>query len=325
MLKFKRKEKNMKGLLNDCTDEQLKAIVQESDSYSECLRKIGYVAVSGNILKVFKARLESAGIDTSHFEYHSKDKTARTRDNVFVENATCCQAVLRRWFTKEDVEYKCSICGQEPFWNGKEMTLILDHINGKNHDNRLENLRWVCPNCNSQLDTTNGKNIKHRIRVAHEFFCEKCAAPVSRGKTLCKKCSSERNRKVPHPNFIDLAKLVKDHGFAYVGKEYGISGRAVQKWFEQEGLPHNKAKVIEWYNQQLGIKPTINAKQRKSIHEIMQPVKQIDIQSGKVIKIFSSQSEAAKGVGKPGGTSHISDVCKGKRKIAYGYKWEYVN
>ena len=40
--------------------------------------------------------------------------------------------------------------------------MILDHINGDNKDDRLENLRWVCPNCNYQLDTTNGKNKKHQ-------------------------------------------------------------------------------------------------------------------------------------------------------------------
>ena len=44
--------------------------------------------------------------------------------------------------------------------SGKVLTLILDHKNGHNHDDRLENLRWVCPNCNQQLDTTNGRNVK---------------------------------------------------------------------------------------------------------------------------------------------------------------------
>jgi len=66
---------------------------------------------------------------------------------------------LRNWYKKGNyTKYECSICGQEPFWNGKELTLILDHINGVHTDDRLENLRWVCPNCNYQLDTTNGKN-----------------------------------------------------------------------------------------------------------------------------------------------------------------------
>jgi len=47
----------------------------------------------------------------------------------------------------------CELCGQDENWNGKKMSLILDHINGINNDNRLENLRIVCPNCNATLDT----------------------------------------------------------------------------------------------------------------------------------------------------------------------------
>ena len=72
---------------------------------------------------------------------------------MFVENSTANQTTLRRWYEKENIEYKCSICGQLPFWQNKPLTLILDHINGHNHDDRLENLRWVCPNCNQQLET----------------------------------------------------------------------------------------------------------------------------------------------------------------------------
>ncbi|MBP3801351.1 MAG: HNH endonuclease [Clostridia bacterium] len=87
---------------------------------------------------------------------------------MFIENFTADQKTLRDWYLKgKYTEYKCDICGLEPFWNGKELTLILDHINGHNHDDRLENLRWVCPNCNQQLPTTNGKNIK---RLKEECF-----------------------------------------------------------------------------------------------------------------------------------------------------------
>ncbi len=53
---------------------------------------------------------------------------------------------------------ECSDCGQGEKWNGRTLVMVLDHINGVNDDNRLENLRMLCPNCNSQTDTFAGRN-----------------------------------------------------------------------------------------------------------------------------------------------------------------------
>lgn len=53
----------------------------------------------------------------------------------------------------------CMVCGQSgDDWNGKPMTLIVDHIDGKSDNNLLSNLRIVCPNCDSQLSTYKGRN-----------------------------------------------------------------------------------------------------------------------------------------------------------------------
>ena len=48
---------------------------------------------------------------------------------------------------------RCELCGQTESWRGRTMALILDHVNGVPTDNRLENLRIVCPNCAATLDT----------------------------------------------------------------------------------------------------------------------------------------------------------------------------
>ena len=53
--------------------------------------------------------------------------------------------------------YVCECCGISE-WNGKEITLQVDHINGLANDNSIENLRLICPNCHSQSDTFSGRN-----------------------------------------------------------------------------------------------------------------------------------------------------------------------
>ena len=69
------------------------------------------------------------------------------------------RASVRNRILKEGLlEYECNECNIKDY-NGKPLSLELDHINGKGHDHRLENLRWLCPNCHSQTKTFRGKNI----------------------------------------------------------------------------------------------------------------------------------------------------------------------
>ena len=92
------------------------------------------------------------GKETGLTEYH---KSIRKDDTeVFVENGTYPRHKLKNRIIKfQMLEYKCQCCGIDNIWNGKEMPMILDHINGVNNDNRLENLRFVCSNCDSTLPT----------------------------------------------------------------------------------------------------------------------------------------------------------------------------
>lgn len=83
------------------------------------------------------------------------------------------QSTLRRAYTayqvKQGFSKRCEIDGcplgsaVEPAWNGAPLTLILDHINGDKKNSHPTNLRWVCPNCASQLPTHAGRN-RGRVR-----------------------------------------------------------------------------------------------------------------------------------------------------------------
>ena len=83
-------------------------------------------------------------------------KNKRPRISNLEDYSSRCGA--RRAIIRDNlILYKCSECDISE-WNGKKLALHLNHINGKNGDHRLENLRFLCPNCHSQTDTYTGKN-----------------------------------------------------------------------------------------------------------------------------------------------------------------------
>ena len=81
---------------------------------------------------------------------------------ILVENSEFNRTHLKRKLLNGGfLKNECYVCGQLPMWNGKPLTLQLDHINGISNDNRIENLRILCPHCHSQTENFAGKN-KHR-------------------------------------------------------------------------------------------------------------------------------------------------------------------
>ena len=156
---------NRKLLVDNFSIDELKEIVQQCDSWRGLCRAIGYNSHSGQVIQRIKLRLEQYNISTEHFtSSHGPIKTRRY-DDVLVENTTAADNTVRtHYYNGNYSEYKCSICGLQPFWNGKELTLTLDHINGNHFDSRPQNLRWVCPNCDRQLPTFGGRNHKYKIK-----------------------------------------------------------------------------------------------------------------------------------------------------------------
>lgn len=150
--------------MDNCTYEELCEIVKHNTSYKACLRELGYTAgISGDTLKAFRIKLQDAKIDVSHFVTNEKGNIPNKYSNeiVFTKDSNVSQKCLRNHYYELYPPNCCSICGISTMQNNLPLAMILDHINGQNHDNRIENLRWVCPNCNSQLSTTGPRNWKN--------------------------------------------------------------------------------------------------------------------------------------------------------------------
>ena len=223
--------------LDNFNQEEFSKIVAECCSMRELARALGYQGGGYNGEAIKKKCLEY-NLSLEHFTGQSKNTTKRSEENVFIENSTANQTTLRRWYEKGQYsDYKCSICSQEPFWNGKPLTLTLDHINGINTDHRLTNLRWVCPNCDRQLDTFCSKNIQHKTKDINR--CVDCGVEIISTSTRCNTCAGKQRRSTERPDAETLHQLLIEHkgNFSYVGNLFKVTDNCVRKWCKSYQLP----------------------------------------------------------------------------------------
>jgi len=151
------------------TNEELRAAVIASRSYAGVIRALGLIPAGGNYDAV-QRRMRSLGLDASHFTGQGWNKggafvprPARSLDEVLVTNRpTSSHGLKQRLFRAELKVQHCERCGWAERAPDGRLPLELDHINGDKTDNRLENLRILCPNCHALQPTHRGLNKRSR-------------------------------------------------------------------------------------------------------------------------------------------------------------------
>ena len=224
--------------------EFLQKIVKESLSKREILRKLNIVGAGGNY-KTLDKYLKLYEIDTTHFTGSAWNQgenfkpfcTKIELEDILIENSTYSNSSnLKKRLYKEGLKTpKCEHCGIEK-WLEKELSLELDHINGINTDNRINNLRILCPNCHSQTETfrrMKGSKPK-KLKVVKEPVLNKCIIcnTETKNKTFCSNRCVEINKIKNIPSkekLIDKIKIIGKN-FSALGRDFGVSDNAVRKW-----------------------------------------------------------------------------------------------
>lgn len=146
---------------------QLIQAAKESFSLRQVLGKLGLKEAGGNYSQI-KKYLEEYQINIKHFRGKGWNKglTGFSRPQIALKDILVKQSnfqshkLKKRLFTEKLKFPKCEICGWDEKSPDGRVPLELDHINGNHHDNRLENLRILCPNCHSLQPTHRGRNMK---------------------------------------------------------------------------------------------------------------------------------------------------------------------
>lgn len=214
----------------------LEEAVKKSVNYSELMRNLGYQSWSGFQWSHIKSRVKKYKIDTSHFTHKSRKPFLRSKksaEEILIKTERSKGRAdgrqLKRACLESGLKYKCQICNLKPIWNKKKLTLEIDHINGDWSDNKLKNLRFLCPNCHSQT-TTCSKN-----KTKRENNCKNCGKQIGLKAKKCRKCASidlkkiKRKTKIDWPSDQDMLKMKKYYSNVEIGKKLGISETSVRK------------------------------------------------------------------------------------------------
>lgn len=236
-----------------------------SHSNKEILERLNLRAAGGNY-KVLSSILKKLQLEPSlswRTQCKPNYRVSISNEDVFQENSKYSNrsAIKKRLVEVFGWDYICSECGNGDTWNDKPLTLQLDHINGVYNDHRIENLRFLCPNCHSQTSTFSGRSSKIKKEL---YLCDFCNLKTKKTKksSKCSNCSINVNSKpkIVWPEEEELIVSIQEKGYNKLGLELGISANAIKKHLKCRGIYITIPKGPEGYKNLIIIRESSNSK-----------------------------------------------------------------
>lgn len=233
----------MGSKLYQFTPSELQQLLDESNGYSDVLRKVGMNPKGSNpntLKKIIEEyNLNTDKMDANRKKLYRKDAILTHQKNtiplteIIIKNKYpnySSSTLLKRLVKEGYKEYKCEICGINE-WMGKPISLQLHHKDGNHCNNLINNLCFLCPNCHSQTDNYSGK--KSRKKVTNKVINKK----------------NNNNKSIPISRQA-LKQKIRVMSFVDIGKEFGVSDNAIRKWCKKYQLPYQKKRIKEYSDSQ---------------------------------------------------------------------------
>lgn len=236
------------------TREVLTPVVAASTSMCEVLRRLGLDVVGGYHTHISR-RVRALGLDTAHFGPPDRAGETRRRDPMAVlslqppdRSRRIPGERLRRAMIAAGVPDRCALCGTAPHWRDRPLPLEVDHQDGDWRNNRLENLRLLCPNCHAVTDTYRGRAGNRSVAPgsADELRAAVAGAvSVAGALRLMGRPVSTRQRALFH-------ELVSEHGLdtshfhrqSHSPAQPGPSARSADEVLVRHGRDHRTRTVV---------------------------------------------------------------------------------
>lgn len=174
------------SVITNLDKEIFETLVKTSNSWTEVMiyfrDNYGYKSITSN--KTAKKRCIKEDISFSHFN-QGKTKVELTKTTKYYNSCDLKKRLIKQGLLVE----KCSNCGLGNIWQGKPISLQLEHIDGDHYNNEIENLTILCPNCHCQTSTWCGRNATIICK------CLDCDKKIKKGSTRCRRCSAIKRHK----------------------------------------------------------------------------------------------------------------------------------
>ena len=234
--------------------EELQDLLNNSNSYSDVLRKMGLNPKGANpetLKRVIKEYdLDITKLNENRSALYSKcgkvtsEKIVKPLSEILQKGVDCSSYKLLHRLYKEGLkEPKCERCNITT-WEGEQISFHLHHKDGDRLNNELNNLQVLCPNCHSLTDNFAGRAAKKR------YYCAGCGAEILKSSVRCVSCDKKRFMQKSKRNMItreELKELIRTTPFTTIAKQFNVSDNAIRKWCKKYDLPYQSS-VIKSYS-----------------------------------------------------------------------------